>query len=146
MTLNIGPGSRNVPHCLARNGNGALTANTNSAMVNACNSRSTFADMASCAEGGAHAWGHNGIGAVMQDTYASPSDPVFWLHHAFIDRNYRIWQNQNSARLTYVDGVDRFGTPLSLTMSVSVNGLRPNVRIGDILDTMGETLCYRYNY
>ena len=40
--------------------------------------------MASCAEGGAHAWGHNGIGSVMQDTYASPADPVFFLHHGFI--------------------------------------------------------------
>ena len=50
-------------------------------MVDACNSRSTFADMAGCAEGGAHAWGHNGIGAVMQDVYASPADPTFWLHH-----------------------------------------------------------------
>jgi tyrosinase len=45
-------------------------------MVDACNSRKTFADMAGCAEGGAHAWGHNGIGAVMQDVYASPADPV----------------------------------------------------------------------
>jgi tyrosinase len=35
--------------------------------------------MAACAEGGAHAWGHNGIGAVMQDVYASPADPVFFL-------------------------------------------------------------------
>lgn len=102
--------------------------------------------MASCAEGGPHAYGHNGIGAVMQDTWASPADPVFWLHHAFIDRNYRIWQNADRARVGYVDGTDIRGTPLTLDTSVNVYGIRPDVRIRDILDTQGDTLCYRYNY
>jgi tyrosinase len=115
-------------------------------MVNACNSRGDYADMADCSERGAHAWGHNGIGAVMQDTAASPSDPVFWLHHGFVDRNFRIWQNQNSARLTYVNGVDKAGNPLTLDTGVSVNGLRPNIQIRDLLDTTNTRLCYKYNY
>jgi tyrosinase len=115
-------------------------------MVSACNQRTGYADMAGCAEGGAHAWGHNGIGAVMQDPYGSPGDPVFWLHHGFIDRNYRIWQNANSARVSYVDGTDAAHNPLTLDTSVSVNGIRPNVRIRDILNTMDTTLCYKYNY
>lgn len=115
-------------------------------MVNACNSRGDYADMAHCAERGAHAWGHNGIGAVMQDAAGSPGDPVFWLHHAFIDRNWRIWQNANSARTGYINGVDVAGRPLTLDMSVSVNGMRPNIRIRDLLDTTNDRLCYRYNY
>ena len=57
--------------------------------MNQCNAYGDFAGMAQCAEGGPHAWGHNGIGAVMQDTYGSPADPIFWLHHAFVDRNFR---------------------------------------------------------
>jgi tyrosinase len=104
-------------------------------MVSACNSRASFADMAACHEGGAHAWGHNGIGAVMQDVYASPSDPVFWLHHAFIDRNFRIWQN-----------TDNDGNRLTLNSMIDMSGVRPGVRIGDILDTTGELLCYKYSY
>lgn len=76
LAINVGPGSGNQPHCLARNGDAAKTINTGQSMVDACNSRSTFADMAGCAEGGAHAWGHNGVGAVMQDVYAAPADPV----------------------------------------------------------------------
>lgn len=115
-------------------------------MVSACNSRTDYADMAACAEGGAHAWGHNGIGAVMQDTYASPADPVFWLHHLFIDRNYRIWQNADSGRLGYIDGTDRVGNKLTLDTTVSVNGLRPDVKIRDIINTLGDKLCYKYNY
>lgn len=146
LTLNVGPGTSNSAHCLARNNDDSKTANTNAQMVDGCNARTTYADMAACSEGSAHAWGHNGIGAVMQDVYASPGDPVFFLHHAFIDRNFRIWQNANSARTSSIDGLDKAGNKLTLQTSVSVNGLRPNVVIGDILDTRGTKLCYRYNY
>lgn len=142
----MGPGSGNTVHCLARNGDGSLTANTNANMVNACNARTDYADMASCAEQGAHAWGHNGIGAVMADVFASPGDPVFFLHHAFIDRNYRIWQNADPARITYIDGTDRFGNALTMDTGVFLSGLRPNVVVRDIINTLGDTLCYRYNY
>jgi tyrosinase len=102
--------------------------------------------MASCAEGGAHAWGHNGIGAVMQDTYASPADPIFWLHHGFIDRNFRIWQNADGSRVSNIDGTDKFGNRLTLDTAVNVYDIRPTVKIRDILDTTSTTLCYKYNY
>lgn len=146
LTLNVGPGNSNVRHCLARNGDGSKTANCNSAAVNGCNARADYADMASCAEGGAHAWGHNGIGAVMADVYASPGDPTFFLHHAFIDRNFRIWQNANPNRAASIDGTDAQGNPLTLNTVVNVAGLRPNVVIGDIINTLSTTLCYKYNY
>jgi tyrosinase len=102
--------------------------------------------MADCAEGGPHAWGHNGIGAVMQDVFGSPSDPVFFLHHAFVDRNFRIWQNQDSARTRTINGRDVQGNPINLDTRINVYGIRPDVTIRQILDTQDETLCYRYNY
>lgn len=144
--LNVGPGTGNQPHCLSRNDDPSVTAGTNAGEVNACNSISNYADMARCAEGRAHAFGHNGVGGTMMDFYSSPGDPVFFLHHAFIDRNWRIWQNANPSRTTSINGVDRVGNPLTLDTSVSVNGMRPNVRIRDILATTDTTLCYRYNY
>jgi len=146
LAINIGPGQTNQLHCLARNNDDSRTSNCNQAYVDQCNSASDYPSMATCAEGGPHAWGHNGIGSVMQDTFASPSDPVFWLHHLFVDRNFRIWQNQNSARINSISGTDRVGNPLTLDTIVNVMGMRPDVRIRDILDTTGETLCYRYNY
>jgi tyrosinase len=115
-------------------------------MVDGCNNEGSYANMASCAEGSAHAWGHNGIGAVMQDTYGSPADPIFWLHHAFIDRNFRIWQNKDSSRVNNIDGTDKAGNRLTLDTTVNVYDMRPTVRIRDILDTMSTTLCYKYNY
>ncbi|KAF1911472.1 hypothetical protein BDU57DRAFT_524614 [Ampelomyces quisqualis] len=146
LAINVGPGSRNELHCLARNNDDSKTINTNSQMVNGCNNQQSYANMNSCSEGSAHAWGHNGIGAVMQDTWASPADPVFWLHHAFIDRNFRIWQNANSARVNSVDGNDAAGNRLTLDTTVNVYDIRPTVRVRDILDTTSTTLCYKYNY
>ena len=103
--------------------------------------------MASCTEGGAHAWGHNGIGSVMSDTYASPADPVFFLHHAFVDRNFRIWQNSGgNARVTQISGTDVVGNRLTLDTTVNVWEFRPTVRIRDVLNTQSTTLCYKYNY
>jgi len=146
LAINIGPGPTNQPHCLSRNGDGAKTQYCNSAFVNTCNSYGDFAGMASCSETGPHAWGHNGIGAVMEDPYASPADPVFWLHHGFIDRNFRIWQNGNpSVRTTTINGKDHFGNALTLDTTINMQGLRPDITVRDILDTTGK-LCYKYNY
>ncbi|KAM7187210.1 Di-copper centre-containing protein [Naviculisporaceae sp. PSN 640] len=143
--LNIGPGTGATRHCLSRNGDGEKTKNTNAAMVKACNDRDGFANMAACAEGGAHAWGHNGIGSVMADVYASVGDPTFWLHHAFIDRNFRVWQNQKASRRTSIDGQGPNGA-LTMDTVVSMDGIRPNVRIRDLMDTFEQGLCYRYDY
>jgi tyrosinase len=102
--------------------------------------------MANCAELGPHGLGHNGIGSVMQDVYTSPGDPVFWLHHAFIDRNFRIWQNADRSRVSNIDGTDIAGNKLTLDTTVNVYDMRPTVRIRDLLDTTSNTLCYKYNY
>jgi Common central domain of tyrosinase len=37
---------------------------------------------------GVHAW----VGGTMSDIATSPADPLFWLHHANIDRIYTLWQ------------------------------------------------------
>jgi tyrosinase len=52
--------------------------------------------------GGVHAAGHWQVGLNALDVYASPSDPVFWLHHAQVDRLWAIWQGQDLAARTYM--------------------------------------------
>jgi len=89
----------------------------------------------------------------MSDVAASPGDPIFFMHHLFIDRNFRIWQNGDvGARTTSINGADINGNPLSMDTIVYMGDIRPNVRIRDILNTLGgadiggTTFCYRYNY
>ncbi|KAH4916026.1 hypothetical protein HBH77_243060 [Parastagonospora nodorum] len=147
LASNIGPGPNNQRHCLSRNGDESKTENTRQALTDACNSRSSYADMAACSEGGAHAWGHNGIGAIMQDVFASPADPVFWLHHAFVDRNFWTWQNRDGrTRTTSVNGGDVDGRGLTLNTLISMDGMRSDARIRDVLNTQSQLLCYRYSY
>ncbi|MCX4749223.1 tyrosinase family protein [Kitasatospora sp. NBC_01287] len=38
---------------------------------------------------------HNWVGGNMRDVLSSPNDPVFFLHHANIDRIWGIWQDQH---------------------------------------------------
>ncbi len=35
---------------------------------------------------------HGWVGGTMNDIMVSPADPLFWLHHAEIDRIWSIWQ------------------------------------------------------
>lgn len=39
-----------------------------------------------------HNHGHNIIGGYMMNPVFSPNDPLFWLHHAYIDRVWSRWQ------------------------------------------------------
>lgn len=88
----------------------------------------------------------------MSDVSASPSDPIFWMHHLFVDHGFRIWQNADPSRTTTINGNDHNGKPLTMDTMVSVGGIRPDVRIGDIMNTLGGVMiggvpfCYRYTY
>ncbi|KAK3201173.1 hypothetical protein GRF29_213g1271195 [Pseudopithomyces chartarum] len=148
LALNVGPGksATNQYHCLARNNNNGDTINVNTNIVNGCQQLKDYQDFAKCAEQGAHAYGHNGVGGVMRDVYASPGDPVFWLHHGMVDRHFRIWQNADSARLSYIDGTAAGGTPLTLDTSIVLNGLMPNMKVRDVMNTVASPMCYKYNY
>lgn len=82
----------------------------------------------------------------MRDVYGSPGDPVFWLHHSMVDRHFRIWQNNDSQRTKYINGFGPNGQALTMDTDIFLNSLRPNLKVKDIMDTLGGFLCYRYNY
>ena len=51
----------------------------------------TFTGFQSALEGAVHGGTHNAVGGDMAGS-ASPTDPLFWLHHAFIDKTWADWQ------------------------------------------------------
>lgn len=84
----------------------------------------------------------------MADVAAAVSDPVFFMHHSYVDHSWRIWQNADAARLTEINGPtasDGTGV-LNLDYVLTSRGLRPDVTVRDVMDTMGGYLCYRYSY
>lgn len=51
----------------------------------------------------------------MMDIVSSPGDPIFFLHHAWLDKIWWRWQSQDlAARLYAIDGPNKpqFGAPL----------------------------------
>ena len=35
---------------------------------------------------------HDWVGGTMSDLLTAPADPIFWMHHANIDRLWAVWQ------------------------------------------------------
>lgn len=87
----------------------------------------------------------------MGDLYSSSIDPLFWLHHAQIDRLWATWQEGATARLKDMAGPSVActilgDTTLNTTMYVGYNG--PARPISTVMDTQNRDgsgiLCYKY--
>ncbi|KAG8961496.1 hypothetical protein FRC03_005338 [Tulasnella sp. 419] len=70
-------------------------------------------------------------------SYFSPNDPLFYLHHASIDRIWWLWQNKSPKNANALDG------GLEAT-KIPSDGLYEEWQIGDVLDTQNGKLCYIY--
>lgn len=127
-----------------------MTKYINTAYVNTCVSRTAYDDMRSCIERGPHGYGHNGAGPVMADPIASPSDPLFFLHHSFIDWTWKTWQDKSAAvRTTTISGCANQASPcaaLTVDTKLSTRGIEADITVKDILDTEGGFLCYKFDY
>ncbi|KAI0905837.1 hypothetical protein F4823DRAFT_114010 [Ustulina deusta] len=148
-TLHVGPGPGNIDHCLSRAVDESQTAQCNKDFTNSCLAMSSYDEFRDCFELGPHGYGHNGIGAVMAEVSASVGDPIFFMHHLFVDHVFRIWQNAMPSRRTAISGcADKADpcTPITLDTKLSTSGLRPDVTVGEVLNTLSGTFCYRYDY
>lgn len=96
-----------------------------------------------------HAIVHSAIGGARSTGQAgdmthmySPNDPVFFLHHAFIDLLWLRWQNEHSD----LQGSDRFGgtngAGEEITERNRLAGFQGRPRVRDVLDNFN--LCYAY--
>lgn len=99
-----------------------------------------------------HGGGHQGVGGDMGDFWSSPGDPIFYLHHAQIDRLWTLWQQSDPQTRQYaISGTGTVGnyrpTPvfqLNDTINIgklSHEGPRP---IREFMSTMRGPFCYDY--
>ncbi|CAK4032147.1 Di-copper centre-containing [Lecanosticta acicola] len=101
---------------------------------------------------GVHGGGHWQVGGSMMDFHSSPADPVFFLHHAMIDRVWTIWQNldiyrrQNTLMGTATLGCDVPDCPaMTLEDSLPFGFVTDDPVFGDLMDTFSGPFCYRYD-
>jgi tyrosinase len=87
----------------------------------------------------------------MADVYSSVLDPLFWLHHARLDKIWYDWQSQDPARLHDIDGPTKActshgTTKLSDMLWMGFNA--PDKPISAVMDTLNQDgsgiLCYKY--
>ncbi|KAI8612095.1 hypothetical protein BC830DRAFT_1231467 [Chytriomyces sp. MP71] len=103
-----------------------------------------------------HSNGHFGLGGGgdLTNVAVSPNDPVFWLHHSFVDKHWWKWQKQCEQFLYDYSG--------RLASNIAGNSHNPNwngvddnaainmqlnvwpFTVAQMLDTQGNTLCYTY--
>ena len=67
-------------------------------------------------ENAPHNWIHGELKGDMNDPNTAARDPIFWLHHANIDRLWVVWRARNAAHVDPTDAWRRrrwaFGNPL----------------------------------
>ncbi|KAI0017635.1 Di-copper centre-containing protein [Xylariomycetidae sp. FL0641] len=96
---------------------------------------------------GLHTAGHDVMGGTSADLSASPSDPVFFLHHSMLDRVYWIWQALHPFQAKDIAGTRSIlGTgPDALKSDVQDLGtLAEPKTISQLIDTLEGPFCYVY--
>jgi tyrosinase len=84
------------PHTVTRN-IGAFAILPNTAAVAAAMANGTYNTFAPALEG-VHNSGHVWVGGSMGSIPTAPCDPVFWMHHAEIDRIWSVWQTSHAGQ------------------------------------------------
>jgi tyrosinase len=87
----------------------------------------------------------------MFNLWSSANDPLFYLHHANLDRIWSIWQEQSSDNLYDMGGpIFPNGTGLTTLDYIMEMGqfMAPSLPIRTVMDTMNRNgrgiLCYKY--
>ena len=101
-------------------------------------------------------WAIGGLYGTMTDTYTSPADPLFWLHHSNMDRAWWSWQMRDMAvrefdiagPLVFFDYANKIAGNVTLATPVWV-GLNTTTRVehpaGDLMHPRKGPLCYTYD-
>ena len=71
--------------------------------------RKNQSNMTTAMHNGVHMW----VGGIMSDIMYSPTDVLFWLHHANCDRLWSIWQENHANQNPNLTGTDAIMDPWS---------------------------------
>lgn len=105
MTINIGPGFQTNPRCVNRKITDALSSGCSSAQVDTATSGANFSTAWLGIYMGPHLYGHMALAMMDGDSITSSGDPLFMMHHGFVDKMWWDWQSQDlTKRLTDMGG------------------------------------------
>ncbi|KAK4451322.1 hypothetical protein QBC34DRAFT_424167 [Podospora aff. communis PSN243] len=122
-------------------------------IIDEINAETSYNGFRSLLEDGPHSKIHFGVGGGngnglpgdLGSNAASPNDPIFFLHHAQVDRLWWLWQEANpNVRTDAYDGTDQLGRPVSLNDTLPMEDLAPDGIVKDYMDVKSPKLCYTY--
>ena len=90
-------------------------------------------------EGNPHGTVHGAVGGDMGSVPTAAKDPIFWLHHANVDRLWDVWLSQGGGRANPADGVF-LNQPFKFA---DESGATVAIKVRDYLSSAG--LGYRYD-
>ncbi|KKK13556.1 hypothetical protein ARAM_001726 [Aspergillus rambellii] len=169
LVLNIGRDGKNASYCLTRDFHQANFDWANSTYLDECRSIQNYTAAWACYHAYPHAAGHAGVGGLMYDPIASNGDPIFYLHHAYMDRLWWKWQQMDLPRRLHdmggpnvpdqrvldsvglqspsrslVDYSGDNGNVTTLRHILWIEGLVPNVTVADVMNLHGDVICAEY--
>jgi tyrosinase len=111
----------------------------------------SFKEFASELESRPHGAVHTAIGGDMMPS-TSPNDPIFFMHHAQVDRLWALWQQEDPEvrekdysgfkTQNKYDGSVRLEA--SLTDIMNFSGLSKDLTVEQVMSTKSNILCYKY--
>ncbi|KAM0268535.1 hypothetical protein ACHAQH_009965 [Verticillium albo-atrum] len=165
LTLGLGwpdfNGRGDRPHCFTRefnsaegfdeNGNQIIgdmqVAAYNTTTMNTIYALDTYATMSNMLEMLPHAQIHSIIFGDMGPA-SSPNEPLFFLHHANVDRVWAKWQGHNATRLVDYTGsrAQNMTIPAYINDTMPILALEgPSPIVKDYMDIGAGALCYTYS-
>ncbi|KAI5364067.1 putative tyrosinase copper-binding domain, di-copper centre-containing domain superfamily [Septoria linicola] len=151
-------GTEVVDHCLLRSFNNGteqvgdmLAPNYTPAAVQKVQSNANYDHYRQALEAGPHGAIHSAVGGDLGPS-TSPNDPVFFLHHAQVDRLWWEWQQQNpkkrNAEYAGIRTQDHFdGTKppaAGLADVMYMRGLAEDLPVKGYTTTQSKRLCCKY--
>lgn len=156
-TLHIGPTFDNTPHCISRNVNNTASLQSAASEVQICLGKKTFAEAWPCIETTPHSGGHGGVDGEMANSVSSPGDPLFYLHHTWLDKVWWDWQKGDVKARKYDLAGNTSALPIELADGsvgfekaklgdvLNMGGLVPDTTVGEALDIEGGLMaCIEY--
>jgi len=147
--LHVGPDMLTTTHCLARGFHEDRRSNMTTSLVNVALSKPTFGEFIATLDLNSqniHAGGHYFVGGEMGNAMSSPGDPIFYLHHAQLDRIWDQWQKSAPGRIMEIGGFTTIGGSIPTTLDdvLTFPGLGPDVVLRDLMEIDKKPSCFAY--
>ncbi|KAK4244190.1 hypothetical protein C7999DRAFT_35458 [Corynascus novoguineensis] len=107
LTVNIGPGFSFEPRCVNRRITDMFSAQTGTQYVEAALNHTNYVDALDGIYSGPHLLGHMALAMMDGNSITSSGDPLFFMHHGFVDKMWADWQARDEEkRLTEIAGLN----------------------------------------